>query len=107
MYRYPFLKVISLFIIFASLGFLLLISLETSDQSIVSTLNKKKSLNPISIRGIKIQSSKNGRIITRGAAKELKVSPRKFFIFNIKKFNELTLNKVTIEFYKIEGGKAS
>ena len=103
MYRYRFLKVILLFIIFVSLGFLLLISLETSDQSIVSALNKKKSLNPISIQGMKFQSSKDGRIIARGAAKELKVNPRKFFIFNVKQFNELTLDGVTIDFYKNEG----
>jgi hypothetical protein len=103
MYRYRFLKVILLFIIFASLGFLLLISLETSDQSIVSTLNKKKNLNATSIQGMKFQSSTDGRIITRGVAKELKVNPRKFFIFNIKQFNELTLDGVTIEFYKNEG----
>ena len=102
MYRYRLLKVILLFIIFASLGFLL-ISLETSDQSIVSTLNKKNNLDAISIQGMKFQSSTDGRIITRGAAKELKVNPRKFFIFNIKQFNELTLDGVTIEFYKSEG----
>jgi hypothetical protein len=103
MYRYRFFKVILLFIIFASLGFLLLISLETSDHSIASTLNKKKSLNPISIQGMKFQSAKDGRIVARGVAKELKVNPRKFFVFNIKSLNELTLNQVIIEFYKKEG----
>jgi hypothetical protein len=103
MYRYRFIKVILLFIIFASLGFLLLISLENSDQSVASTLEKEKYLNPISIQGMKFQSSKGNRIVTKGVAKELKVNPRKFFIFNIKPFNELTLNKVIIEFYKNEG----
>jgi hypothetical protein len=103
MYRYRFLKVILLFIIFVSIGFPLLISLETSDQSIASSLNNKKYLNPISIQGLRFQSSKSSRIIIRAVAKELKVNPRKFFIFNIKPFNELTLNNVTVEFYKNEG----
>jgi len=103
MYRSRFLKVILLFIIFVSIGFLSFISLEISDKSIVPTFKIEKYLNPISIQGMKFQSSKGGRIVTRTVAKELKVNPRKFFIFNIKPFNELTLNKVTIEFYKNEG----
>jgi hypothetical protein len=103
MYRSRFLKVILLFIIFVPIGFLFFISLEISDKSIVPTFKKEKYLNPISIQGMKFQSSKGGRIITRGVAKELKVNPRKFFIFNIKPFNEMILNKVTIEFYKNEG----
>jgi hypothetical protein len=43
---------------------------------------------------------KGNQIITKATAKDLKINPRKFNIFNIRPLNELTLNKVTIEFYK-------
>lgn len=102
MYRHGFLKIILLFIILVSIGILFFIGEQISDQSIVSTQNKEKHPNPISIQGIKFQRSKGNQITAKAFAQELKVNPRKFFIFNIKPFNELTLNNVTIEFYKNE-----
>ena len=90
--------------ILVSIGYLFIISLDSSDQSVVSTQNEGTYLNPISIQGLKFQSSVGKSIITRAAAKELKVKPRKFFVFNIRPFNEITLNKVTIAFYKNEYG---
>jgi hypothetical protein len=95
-----FLKVIFLFLILISLEFLFLTRLEISDKSIESIPNKKEYLNPISVQGLTVTRFKGNQILTKVTAKELKINPRKFNIFNIKPFNELTLNKVTIEFYK-------
>lgn len=102
MYRSRFLKLILLFIILVSIGVLIFIGAESLDHSIVSTQNKEKHLNSILIQGIRFQNSKGSQIIAKAVVKELKVKPRKFFIFNIKPFNELTLNNVTMEFYKSE-----
>jgi hypothetical protein len=76
--------------------------LEISDKSIESIPNKEEYLNPISVQGFTVQTFNGNQIITKATAKELKITPRKFFIFNIRPLNELTLNEVTIEFYKSE-----
>ncbi len=86
------------------MGYLFITSLDSSDQSVVSTQNEGTYLNPISIQGLKFQSSVGDSTITRAVAKELEVNPRKFFVFNIRPFNEITLKEVTIEFYKNEHG---
>jgi hypothetical protein len=93
------LKVIFLFLILISLEILFLTNLEIPDKSIESFSNKKEYLNPLSVQGLTVQRFKGNQIITKVTAKELKINPRKFNIFNIRPFNELTLNKVTIEFY--------
>ena len=94
------LKVIILFLILISLEFYFLTNLEISDKSIESIPNKEEYLNPISVQGLTVMRFKGNQILTKVSAKELKINPRKFKIFNIRSFNELTLNKVTIEFYK-------
>lgn len=93
-------KIIILFFILISLEFHFLTNLEISDKSIESIANKKEYLNPISVQGLTVIRFKGNQILTKVTAKELKINPRKFNIFNIKSFNEITLNKVTIEFYK-------
>ena len=99
-FRSHFIKIACLLIIVFLMEFLFLAGLEISEQSIVTTPDKKEHLYPISVQGLKLQSFKGNRISNRAVAQELKVNPRKFFIFNIKPFNELTLNNVTMEFYK-------
>ena len=94
------LKVIFLFLILILLEFHFLTNLEISDKSIESSPNKEEYLNPISVQGLTVIRFKGNQILTKVTAKELKINPRKFNIFNIRSFNELTLNKVTIEFYK-------
>ena len=94
------LKVIFLFLILISLEFHFLTNLKISNKSIESIPNKEEYLNPISVQGLTVMRFKGNQILTKVTAKELKINPRKFNIFNIKSFNELTLNKVTIEFYK-------
>jgi hypothetical protein len=94
------LKVIFLFLILILLEFHFLTNLEISDKSIESIPNKEEYLNPISVQGLTVMRFKGNQILTKVTAKELKINPRKFNIFNIRSFNELTLNKVTIEFYK-------
>jgi len=93
-------KVFFLFLILISLEFHFLTNLEISDKSIESSPNKEEYLNPISVQGLTVMRFKGNQILTKVTAKELKINPRKFNIFNIRSFNELTLNKVTIEFYK-------
>jgi hypothetical protein len=100
MYPSRFLKLIFLFLFLISLEFLFLTRLEISGKSIESIPNKEEYLHPISVQGLTIRLFKGNQIITKATAKDLKINPRKFNIFNIRPLNELTLNKVTIEFYK-------
>lgn len=101
-YRPRLLKTMCLIIMAISISFLLLVSLKESHESIKAVPDKEKYRYPISIQGLRLQSFKGSRETVRAAARKLKVNPRKFFIFNIKPFNELTIDNVSMEFFKSE-----
>jgi len=105
-YRPRLLKTMCLIIMVISIGFLFVVCLEMSDESVSPAPNKEKYRYPIMLQGMRLQSFMDGRETVKAVAKELKVNPRKFFIFNIKPFNELTINNVTMEFYKSEEGQS-
>jgi len=84
---------------FAGLG--LWASIQKEDNSHLSSFDEK-SLYPIKITGLNYTKCEENRLMTKIKSDELKVNPRKFFIFNIKPFNEVTLNNTTIEVYLYE-----
>lgn len=102
MHRSHWSKITCRLIILILIAFIFFTGLETPDESVISIPDKEERLYPISLQGLRFQRFESNRITTRAIIKELKVNPRKFFIFNIRPFNELTLNNVTMEFYKSE-----
>ncbi len=58
---------------------------------------------PLSIKGISSSSyDSNGRLLMQIKADEIKVKPRRFFVFNIKSINEVTITNVKAAFYFYE-----
>lgn len=89
-----------------SIAFVFFVSLQAPHQPAKPVPDKKEHRYPIRIQGLRLQGFKGSRETVKAVAKELKVKPRKFFIFNIKPFNELTTDHVTMEFYKSEAGQS-
>jgi len=52
---------------------------------------------PIAVKGLSASTVDGNRLLTHLQADEFKVSPRKYFIFNVKPFNEVTFSNVTLE----------
>jgi len=105
-YRHHLIKRTCLIIMVISIAFLFLVRLDMPNESGTPVSHKEESIYPIAIQGLRLQSFKGSRETVKAVAKELKVNPRKFFVFNIKPFNELTINNVTMEFYKSEEGQS-
>ncbi|OGW50638.1 MAG: hypothetical protein A2Z50_03325 [Nitrospirae bacterium RBG_19FT_COMBO_42_15] len=94
--------------------FLILISCLASGALIWSLVQKKGTLKPaegikegisypLSIKGISSSSyDSNGRLLMQIKADEIKVNPRRFFVFNIKSINEVTITNVKAAFYFYE-----
>ncbi|CAN2043856.1 DUF4403 family protein [Candidatus Magnetomoraceae bacterium gMMP-1] len=71
-------------------------------NSLSTEFKTDKISYPLRITGfIASKYEKNG-LISRIKADELKLNPRKIFIFNIKSINELTLNNAEIDIYFYE-----
>ncbi|MBN2063036.1 MAG: hypothetical protein JW882_21715 [Deltaproteobacteria bacterium] len=79
--------------------------------SVILKLKKKESLpalpisaekqnsSPMVIRGFDANSYYHEKLVSRVRADELKIIPRKFYIFNIRPFNEFVLTNSRIEIY--------
>lgn len=53
--------------------------------------------------GIKSTNSKQGRIVSKLTADEIRINPQKFIIFNIRPFNELSIINATLELFSYTG----
>ena len=95
-----FTKVISLSFLAISIGFLSFIIFENSHKSTEPSKNTEAPINPLSIKGLNFNSFNGTQITSKIIAEELKINPRKFYIFNVKPIKEITVNNVTVEFYK-------
>jgi len=63
---------------------------------------------PIAVKGLSARRVDGKRLLTHLQADEFKVSPRKYFVFNVKPFNEATFSNVRFEthFYPDAQGMA-
>jgi hypothetical protein len=57
------------------------------------------STYPLKISGVDFKSFDDSRLLVRIKADEIKINPRKFLIFNIRKVNELTITNANLEVY--------
>ena len=63
------------------------------------TLNESYDTYPLIITGVDFKSFDDTRFLIRIKADEIKINPRKFLIFNIRKVNELTITNANLEVY--------
>jgi hypothetical protein len=94
--------------------FLILVSCLASGALIWSLVQKKEAhkpvesiedgiIYPLSIKGISSSTyDNNGRLLMQIKADEIKVNPRRFFVFNIKSINEVTITNIKAAFYFYE-----
>ena len=52
---------------------------------------------PIAVKGLSASRVDGNRLLSHLKADEFKVRPRKYFIFNVRPFNEVTFSNVTLE----------
>ncbi len=64
---------------------------------------RSRSINPASIKGISATTIRSGRVVSRIIAEELSVKPRRFYIFSIRPFNEISMTNAKLEYHLLEG----
>ncbi len=67
-----------------------------------SSIEQKSFPYPIKIEGLSYSTYEKDRLIARIRADEFRVNPRRFWIFNIKPFNEATLINARLEVHLYE-----
>ncbi len=90
-------------VIALSLGFIILWGLSQRKETATPPVEKKTSPYPTWIKGFNASTYEGDRLITKIEADEFKINPRRFFIFNIKPFNEATLTNVRLEIHLYKG----
>ncbi|MBW2090147.1 MAG: hypothetical protein JRI37_14425 [Deltaproteobacteria bacterium] len=97
MKRYLFLKASLVLVMTLSVGITIwvLIHKKAPPQSFSS--EQKHYRSPMRITGLDGSTFYGDKLFTRVRADEFKISPRKFFIFNIKPFNEVVLTNAILE----------
>jgi hypothetical protein len=95
----PFVKMVSLLVAVISIEVLFLEAMQRKDSPQIPELSTQDSAYPVVIKGLRSESHRNGTIASKLKADLLKVTPRKFFIFNIRPFNELNLNNAVVELH--------
>ena len=95
----PFAKILLLFLVLISGGLLFLEAIHSKNSSQIPELSTQDLTYPVLIKGLRSESHQNGTITSKLTADELKVTPRKFFIFNVRPFNELNLSNAVVELH--------
>lgn len=95
----PFAKILLLFLVLISGGLLFLEAIHSKNSSQIPELSTQDLTYPVLIKGLRYESHQNGTITSKLTADELKVTPRKFFIFNVRPFNELNLSNAVVELH--------
>lgn len=96
-----FFIIILLFPVLVLAEIFILLQFNNPDRSEISNIDSRQFLYPLTVRGLNLHIFQGNNVI-RIKADDFEVSPRKFFIFNVKKLNEITLNNVTVEFNKYQ-----
>lgn len=60
-------------------------------------IDKISRYSPLTVKGLSASKCDGNRLLTYLQADEFKISPRKYFIFNVKPFNEVTFSNVRFE----------
>ncbi|MBW2636790.1 MAG: hypothetical protein JRC86_04585, partial [Deltaproteobacteria bacterium] len=97
-----FKKIIVFFLIIGALtfgGVILWLSLHEEPAYDSNHTEKKPTPYPLQIKGFVYSSCNDRGPVYRIKADELKINPRKYFIFNIRSFNEVTLKNAEAEIY--------
>ena len=96
-----FFRIIMLFLILVCAEIFIFLQFNHPDRSEISNIASRQFLYPLTVRGLNIHIFQ-GNNVNRIKADDFKISPRKFFIFNVNQLNEITLNNVTVEFNKYQ-----
>ena len=75
----------------------ILLQFDSPAKSEISFTESRHFINPLTVRGLNLHIFQGDHVI-RIKADDFKVSPREFYIFNVKQLNEIELNNVTVEF---------
>lgn len=95
-------KVSLILIIALSLGVILWDRFHGNESSPPISPERKTSTPPLRIKGLSHSAYFNDKLIARIEADEFKVNQRRFWVFNIRPFNEVTLTnaKLEVHFYE-------
>jgi len=96
-----FVKVSLIVVIVLSLG-LILWGLSQKKETSFPSIVEKTSPYPIKIKGLSYSTYDSNRLIARIKADEFKVNPKRFWVFNIRPFNEATLTNSRLEVHLYE-----
>ena len=100
-----FFRIILLFFVLVCAEIFILLQFNDPARSEISNIDSRQFLYPLTVRGLNVNIFQGNNVI-RIKADDFEVSPRKFFIFNVKQLNEITLNNVTVEFNKYQNQPA-
>jgi len=104
--RYSYFKVLSLFLLLIAIEIVTMTAFENKDRSVSLSPLPGKTVYPLLIKGLQLQTYEADELESTLRAGEVKVAPRNFLVFNIKALNELSFNDVTLEFHKKKGGSS-
>ena len=79
--------------------FILVALIHMKDSPHVPPIETKSSPYPVRITGLEYKAYEEGRLLSRVQADAFKVSPRRFWAFNIRPFNEAVLTNARVELY--------
>jgi len=99
MVRSLFPKGILVSIIVLFLGLVIWYLVQENGPSSPSALGEKIPPYPVWIKGLTLRSYDGNRPEVTIEADEFKVNPRKFFLFNVRPFNEVTLTNARLKIY--------
>ena len=100
-------KVVLVSMVTFSFGLLSWELIPKKEPADIVSIREKSSIYPIRLQGISNSIYDNNRIIAKMEADEFKVNPRKFFVFNVKSLNEITITNVKLEIYYNNDNKNS
>lgn len=102
MARSLFAKGILVSVIALSLGLVIWCLVQQKEPSSPSASWEKAPPYPLWIKGFSVSAYEGDRPVTVIVADEFKVNPRKFFVFNVRPFNEATLTNARLKVYLYE-----
>jgi len=95
--------IIKAFLVFIATLSLGLILWGQRKETATPPVARKVSPYPVWIQGFTASTYQGDRLVTKIEADEFKINPRRFFIFNIKPFNEATLTNVRLDIHIYKG----
>lgn len=108
MVRSFFFKASVLLFLAGFIGFIIFISGQKTPSREPPLVDEMSRHNPITIKGLSANKFNGKRLLTHLLVDEVKVSPRKYFVFNVRPFNEVIFSNVRFEthFYPDKQGMA-